>query len=144
MGSSETKRSDNYIMKLTSQWIAGFVDGEGCFHVGYYKSGQIQPEFTVVQHTRSIKVLYALKSFFGCGSVRQQKPNLWYYRVRRRSDLLDTIIPFFEKNELKTHKKVDFIRFRWITIQCSRNNHLNDEGLKWILRIRNLMNRNRK
>ena len=88
--------------------------------------------------------MYALKSFFGCGSVRQKNANLWYYRVRRRSDLLDTIIPFFEKNELKTRKKVDFIRFRWITIQCSRNNHLNGEGLEWILRIRNLMNRSHK
>ena len=61
-------------MKLTSQWVAGFVDGEGCFHIGYYKNGQIQPEFVVVQHTRSIKVLYAMKSFFGCGSIRRQKP----------------------------------------------------------------------
>jgi len=130
-------------MKLTSQWIAGFVDGEGCFHIGYYKTGQIQPEFVVVQHTRSVKVLYGLKSFFGCGSVRRQKPNLWAYRVRNRAHILDKIIPFFEKNHLKTIKKVDFMRFRWITIQLSRGKHLTDEGLKWILRVRNLMNRGR-
>ena len=127
-------------MKLTSQWIAGFVDGKGRFHIGYRPNGQIQPEFTVTQHTHSIKVLYAFKSFFGCGSVREKNSNLWYYRVRKHSDLLDKIIPFFEKNQLKTRNKVDFIRFRWITIQCSRNNHLNDEGLKWILRIRSLLN----
>ena len=52
-------------MKLDSQWITGFVDGEGCFHVGInphpsMKTGfQVLPEFTVVQHERDVQVLHA-------------------------------------------------------------------------------------
>lgn len=62
-------------MKLQHYWITGFVDGEGCFGFSIFrnkgmKSGfQIQGEFTVVQHKRSIQVLHALKDHFGCGVV---------------------------------------------------------------------------
>ncbi|HEX7079988.1 MAG TPA: LAGLIDADG family homing endonuclease, partial [Gammaproteobacteria bacterium] len=47
-------------MKLDAQWITGFVDGEGCFHVGInphkeMTAGfQVLPEFTVVQHERDV------------------------------------------------------------------------------------------
>jgi hypothetical protein len=50
-------------MKLETQWIVGFVDGEGCFHVGIarhedMRTGyQILPEFTVVQHERDVQIL---------------------------------------------------------------------------------------
>ena len=51
-------------------WISGFVDGEGCFYVGVAKNSslpfcyQIKPEFTIFQHERDIKVIYALKDYF--------------------------------------------------------------------------------
>ena len=53
-------------MNLEAQWIVGFVDGEGCFHVAInrhpdMKVGyQVLPEFTVVQHKRDIQILHAL------------------------------------------------------------------------------------
>jgi hypothetical protein len=43
-------------MNLNAQWVVGFVDGEGCFHVGINQNEsmslgvQVLPEFTVVQH----------------------------------------------------------------------------------------------
>ena len=64
-------------MQLEAQWITGFVDGEGCFHVGInphsdMKCGyQVLPEFTVVQHERDVQLLHALKAYFGCGVVRR-------------------------------------------------------------------------
>ena len=64
-------------MDLNAQWIVGFVDGEGCFHIGINKNQkmtlgvQVLPEFTVVQHQRDEQILYALKDFFGCGVVRK-------------------------------------------------------------------------
>ena len=63
-------------MKLDTQWVTGFVDGEGCFYVGINAHSemtagfQVLPEFTVVQHKRDVQVLHALKAFFGCGVVR--------------------------------------------------------------------------
>ena len=63
-------------MNLHAEWITGFVDGEGCFHVGINTNlglatgFQVLPEFTVVQHERDVQVLHALKAYFGCGVVR--------------------------------------------------------------------------
>jgi hypothetical protein len=47
-------------MKLDAQWIAGFVDGEGCFHIGINQNKdmllgyQVLPEFVVTQHKRCL------------------------------------------------------------------------------------------
>ena len=52
--------------KITDQWLLGFVDGEGCFHVGINKNNtmklgvQVIPEFTIVQHIRDIYLLYSI------------------------------------------------------------------------------------
>ena len=105
-------------MNLHAQWIVGFVDGEGCFHVALNKNPQLQygfqilPEFTVVQHERDVHVLHALKTFFGCGTVRKHTGNCCCYRVRSLSHFSDYILPFFEKHPLKTQKNVDFLKFR--------------------------------
>jgi hypothetical protein len=75
-------------MKLNEEWITGFVDGEGCFHVGIathkeMTAGlQVLPEFTVVQHKRDVRVLHSLKEFFGCGVVRVNHGDRMAYRVR--------------------------------------------------------------
>ena len=45
-------------MNLNAQWIVGFVDGEGYFHIGINKNEsmklgvQVLPDFHVVQHER--------------------------------------------------------------------------------------------
>ena len=105
-------------MNLEVQWVVGFVDGEGCFHVAINKnettkSGiQIQPEFSVVQHQRDIQILYALKKYFQCGQVRQNHGERYMFRVRGHANLRDRILPFFEKHKLKTKKRIDFEKFR--------------------------------
>ena len=134
-------------MKLDAQWIAGFVDGEGCFHVGINKHSdmtagyQVLPEFTVVQHKRDIQILYALKAHFNCGVVRTNHDDRMAYRVRSIEHLLNHIIPFFEKHELKTKKRVDFQKFRRILLKIQKNIHLTPEGIEEIRIIKEQMNR---
>ncbi len=134
-------------MNLEAQWIVGFVDGEGCFHVGInshpdMKAGfQVLPEFTVVQHERDVQVLHALKAHFGCGVVRKNHGDRMAYRVRGRDHLLERVITFFEKHALKTRKRVDFAKFRRILLKMERGEHLTEEGVEEIRRITNQMNR---
>ena len=134
-------------MNLESQWITGFVDGEGCFHVGInshpeMKTGyQVLPEFTVVQHERDAQVLHALKAHFGCGVVRKNHGDRLAYRVRSIEHLLERIVPFFEKHPLKTKKRVDFAKFRRILLIMEKGGHLTDEGVAEIRRIAGQMNR---
>ncbi len=136
-------------MKLDAQWIVGFVDGEGCFHVGISQHRemaqgyQVLPEFTVVQHERDVQVLYALKAYFGCGVVRRNREDRMAYRVRKLEDLLGRIVPFFMKHPLKTRKRVDFLKFRKVLLLMERGEHLTPEGLERIRRIVATMNRGR-
>ena len=138
-------------MKLEAQWIVGFVDGEGCFHISINKNVtmttgfQVLPEFTVVQHEQDVKVLYALKAFFGCGVVRVNRKDKtstrMAYRVRNVKHLLDIISPFFLEHHLKTQKNVEFRKFRKVLLLMDKGKHLTNEGLEEIQEIVNQMNR---
>jgi hypothetical protein len=90
-------------MKLTDKWITGFVDGDGCFSISNTKDG-IRYSFVVSQNERSVDVLYALKSRFGCGSVCRSGGAMREYRVSAKAQLINTILPFFVKNPLQTTK----------------------------------------
>ena len=133
-------------MKLETQWIVGFVDGEGCFHVGInphedMSTGyQILPEFTVVQHKRDVHVLHALKAHFGCGVVRVNHGDRMAWRVRSKEHLLERIIPFFMRHSLKTKKKVDFLKFRDVLLLMDMGEHLTSEGVEKIDAIAKSMN----
>ena len=134
-------------MKLDAQWIIGFVDGEGCFHVGVNANAsmttgfQVLPEFTVVQHKRDVQVLHALKAHFGCGVVRVNHEDRMAYRVRSKAHLLERIVPFFMKHPLKTRKNVDFRKFRKVLLMMDKGVHLTGEGVEEIRQIAGQMNR---
>jgi hypothetical protein len=133
-------------MDLNTQWIVGFVDGEGCFHIGINQNEkmklgvQVLPEFTVVQHEVDQQVLYALKDYFGCGVVRKNHGTRLSYRVRGHQNLRNKIIPFFEKHQLKTRKRVDFAKFRKVILLMEKGDHLNEDGLEKIRQIKITMN----
>ena len=133
-------------MDLSPEWVVGFVDAEGCFHVslqchpemtaGY----QVLPEFVVVQHQRDIGVLHALKRFFGCGVVRRNHGDRYAFRVRSLSDL-EKVCEFFFKHPLKTKKNVDRRKF-WRVLQIMKaRRHLAASGLLEIVDIVVTMNR---
>jgi hypothetical protein len=133
-------------MNLNAQWIVGFVDGEGCFHIGINQNQemklgvQVLPEFTVVQPQVDEQVLYALKAYFGCGVVRKNHGTRLSYRVRGHQNLLHRIIPFFEKHQLKTRKRVDFAKFRKVVLLMEKEEHLKPDGLEKIRQIKTTMN----
>jgi LAGLIDADG endonuclease len=136
-------------MQLDAQWIVGFVDGEGCFHVGINAHSdmsagfQVLPEFTVVQHRRDIQVLHALKAYFGCGVVRVNHDERMAYRVRGLEHLTQRIAPFFMQHSLKTSKNIDFLKFRDVLLMMEKRIHLTADGVSEIRRIAQQMNRGR-
>jgi hypothetical protein len=134
-------------VKLDAGWITGFVDGEGCFHIGInphedMKVGyQVLPEFTVVQHERDVQLLHAIKAYFGCGVVRTNHGDRMAYRVRGKEQLLRIIVPFFVKYRLRTRKRIDFEKFRTVLLMMEAGDHLTVEGVEKIRSIAGQMNR---
>ena len=125
-------------MVLSEDWIVGFVDGEGCFSYSLIKNDslrfgyQIQGEFTVVQHKRDIALLHELKSYFGCGSVAVNHGDRYHFRVKNLEHFLEIVIPFFEKHELKTNKKVQLPVFKEISQRLKNKDHFTQEGFNEI------------
>src|SRR5258708_284519 len=140
-------------------WILGFVDGEGCFSIGFvrqpggtdrrgYKTGyQVSHEFVVTQGAKSIECLNEFREFFGVGQVLINQrydnhiENLYRYVVRRRTDLLGTVIPFFQQFPLRSSKRDDFTKFAQVVKLVAAGRHFTREGLIEIAQITETMNR---
>jgi hypothetical protein len=132
-------------VELNADWVVGFVDGEGCFHVSVNRHGemsvgyQVLPEFVVVQHERDISVLHGLKRFFGGGVVRRNHGDRICLRIRKLS-VLQSVCEFFLAHPLKTRKNVDFRKFRRIIQLMDQKRHLSTTGLVEIIDIAMEMN----
>ncbi len=138
--------ADNQQERLDGNWIVGFVDGEGCFHVSINRNEkmtlkwQVLPEFRIVQHQRDEKILQQIKNYFGFGSVVINHGDRKEFRVRGAENL-EKIIKFFKSYELKTNKSKDFKLFCDIVDLMKNKEHLNMEGIINISKIASKMNR---
>jgi hypothetical protein len=63
------------------------------------------------------------------------------YVVSNRDDLLDEVIPFFERYPLRSAKREDFDKFARCMELVDRDAHLTREGLLEIVEIAQTMNR---
>ncbi|HXN54427.1 MAG TPA: LAGLIDADG family homing endonuclease [Mycoplasmatales bacterium] len=139
-------------MKIDEKWLTGFIETEGYFCININKSVglvdyQIVPEFKIIQHKKDIQLLYAIKKFFRYGSISSnisENSSIFEYKIRKFENLRDVIVPFFEKNSLLTKKKFDFISFRKVILIMEREDHLKDEGLKKIIKIKEDIDENKE
>jgi hypothetical protein len=140
-------------------WVIGFVDGEGCFSIGFvrqpdrtgrkgYKTGyQVAHEFAVTQGAKSVSCLQELVDFFGVGGIiankryDNHKEHLYRYVVRRRKDLIQTIIPFFMAHPMHSSKQRDFEKFVRCVEMIDVGVHRTHPGLADIAEIAQTMNR---
>ena len=134
--------------RLDAKWVVGFVDGEGCFHVGInrqpgMKSGwQVLPEFRVVQHRRDKRILDNMQLYFGCGSVVVNNGDRMELRIRGIKNLTQ-VVKFFENHPLRSRKQNDFRKFAKVIRLMQRGGHLRMSGLYDVARITLSMNRRR-
>jgi LAGLIDADG endonuclease len=140
-------------------WVVGFVDGEGCFSIGFvrqpdrarrkgYRTGyQVSHEFVVTQGAKSVSCLRELVRFFGVGGVLpnrrydNHKEHLYRYGVRARAELVSVIIPFFESYPMKSAKQEDFEKFARCVRMIDAGLHRTREGLVELAEIAETMNR---
>ena len=149
-------RADNQQERLRLEgWINGFVDGEGCFTISIIRNRsitkrqgwQVFPEFVLSQGERSEAALKRIEKFFKCGYINlntrrdNHHEQMLKYCVRSIHDLNEKIIPFFERNKLKTYKQKDFQVFRRIIKMMVLKKHLSEKGLSKITSLIQTMNR---
>ena len=100
---------------ITADYVAGFVDGEGCFSIALRKDkGKYfywKASFAIEIRKDDKALLNSIKEFFGFGTLCQSRDCV-RYQISDTQILSEKVIPFFEKNSLLGKKKNDFILWK--------------------------------
>ena len=149
MSSDNLTGADNQQERLDA-YIAGFVDGEGSFHVAVQRNPstrvgfQLVPEFHVNQCPERRQVLDLIVERFGCGRIRENhrgsSDTTLVLVVRNRTDLLTRVIPFFERQPLVSSKHQEFLVFAHIVRAMAEGRHLTLEGFESLKALAITMN----
>ena len=143
--------ADHQQERLDANWIVGFVDGEGCFHISINKINkmtlgwQVLPEFRIVQDQHNEHILYKIQEYFGFGTVTVNRKDHHgirkEFRVRGLKNL-NQLLGFFRDHPLKTtSKQQNFELFSIVIEKMNKREHLTQDGLDEIAEIVSKMNR---
>jgi LAGLIDADG endonuclease len=133
-----------------SNWIAGFVSGEGNFDVRIAQQStnkigyRVQLRFRISQHDRDIKLMEHLRKILGTGSIyKYPDKSAIVLTIFKFSDITNIIIPFFENNPILGVKLFDYLDWCKIAKLIKEGKHLTLEGLNLIREIKLGMNKGR-
>lgn len=110
---------------IDSNYIVGLIDGEGSFYVRLNsdnrRRNKVEFKFSVKLRYQDKEILEQLQQFFNCGKIYLQKDNrpnhtdCFRFEVNSKKEIVEKIIPFFEKNSPKIQsRKRDFELFKKI------------------------------
>ena len=101
----------------------------------------MRPSFSVSQNSDRAQVLFQMKEYFGCGSIRPDySDKTLKYEVRSLNDLMEKIIPFFDQFSLQSEKQRDFLLFKQVCNLMVNDEHVSKDGLEKIEQLANQMN----
>lgn len=133
------------IPDATGYYFAGFVDGEGSFHLTFRRRHDYKLPWKVslcLNVSQKDKVILALlKRHLKCGTIRFKGDGVWMFEVNNLRAIRENVIPFFQRFEfLSAKKKRDFAIFQQMAERMAGDAHLNREGIKQLLELRRRMN----
>ena len=134
---------------VSDEYLAGFIDGEGMFHVGvvpsrYTRLGwQVIYLFKVAQNPIGEPVLRGLQARLGCGTITPNaragsRDRTLKYVVRSFADLTDRVIPFCRGRVVV--KQAALQSFEDVLQRVRAGRHLAADGLLEIVDIAYAMN----
>jgi hypothetical protein len=106
-------------LKLHPMWVTGIADGEGNFSVYITKGGdkpKVTLTFKIDQKEDSAGILYDLVRYFNCGKVFLDSRGFKSFKVSSLTDILNVIIPHFDKYPLVTSKQLNYLAFKKIAL----------------------------
>lgn len=126
-------------------WIAGFASGEGSFMVRVFKSTsyaigyQTQLKFQITQQARDKFLMERLVSYLGCGFI-SERGDIVDFQVTKFTNIVEKIIPFFEKYHIIGVKLDNYHDFCKATKLIRDKDHLTVQGLEKIRLLKSNMN----
>ena len=106
--------------KLPGDYIAGFVDGEGCFFIHFRRDVRHERKnkpvyfywdigFAIVLRGDDKGILEEIQRTLNCGKISMDRRGMARYEITNLQDLLTKVAPFFEIHPLRAKKRSDFL-----------------------------------
>ena len=134
--------------KLNPHYVAGFIDGEGCFSVsiGRHKTlkrgFEVRPEFEIELRKDDQEILERIALTIGAGKIYDLSYERygWYphakFKITNMRDMQGYLFPFLDRYPLQAKKAKSYWLFRTIVMMVSKKEHLSDKGFEKIVRLR--------
>lgn len=139
-------------MKLPGEYVAGFIDGEGCFTIVISKHAtkklglDARLHFQIELRADDREILERIQETIGCGHIYQLnyerygwKPHA-EYKVSAIREITEKLIPFLSKYPLQAKKRWSYHYFLEAVEVVVRREHLTLEGVEKLRVIRSRMN----
>ena len=133
---------------LVSWFITGLFDAESSFVVtilknSRYKTGwNVQARVQIKMHEKDRPLILAIQNYFGgIGYIsKSNKASTVEFRVSTLKDLVNVILPHFDKYPLISKKNLDYLLFKQIVLLMLDEGHHTLEGIEKIVNIRASLN----
>lgn len=134
--------------KLNANWVTGFSDAEGSFITIIRKNPKlktgwnIETKFQISLHEKDRAILEEIKLYFGGkGNIYKQGKDSIQYRISSLQDLINVIIPHFDKYPLITQKLADYLLWKELVNLMEKKEHLTIEGVQKIINLKASVNK---
>ncbi len=139
------KFSTSYDCIMDPFYVTGFTDAEGCFNLDISnlrgKNWSVATRFVIKLHVADKDILYKIQNFFcGIGSVTIVG-NIARYRVSKLKDIVEIIIPHFDKYPLQSAKSIDYKIWKDCAFLIKDKEHLTEKGLLKIISLKSNHNK---
>ena len=145
---STNSYTQNIISYLNPFFVTGLTDAEGTFvcivkkSAGHRLKWRVDIVFQIALHKKDLELLKQIQAFFGgIGTISSNSTEgMCAFRVTSPKQILNKIIPHFNKYNLITQKQADYLLFKQIVNLIEQEEHLKEEGLQLIINIRASLN----
>jgi hypothetical protein len=133
---------------LDPSYVAGFIDGEGCFSisVGKHKTlkrrSEVRPEFEIELRADDREILERICITIGAGRIYDLSYERYgwlphvKFKIGGRREMVEHLFPFLDVYPLQAKKRHDYRIFKEVVLMMQRKEHLTDVGYVRILALR--------
>jgi hypothetical protein len=96
------------------QWLVGFTDGDGNFHISHQGTGTSTKwtlGYKLTQSAYNLRILNYIKKELGVGTITKDGTKVQYF-IRNRKIIETILIPIFDKYPLLTTKNFDYVKLK--------------------------------
>lgn len=139
-------------MKLPGNYIAGFIDGEGCFTITISKHQtkklglDARLHFQIELRADDREILQSIKETLQCGRLYELNYERygWHphveYKVSSFQEITTKLLPFLKKYPLRAKKRHSYQWFLKAVGIFSKKEHLKPSGIAKLQEIRKVIN----